>query len=163
MSQHHQWQVITQQPTTTTHTHLEKTPTPWSPLPTSFQRLQFYRWVGSPYNPLLRICATRRCNFFMQNQLILYLFTILSFYVQQLGALADKRWVFGTITCPFLWLLRQNDTHWPHIRQYFVPADAAQVFILFWHDFGWVGWGHHDHVVQCSLEVGCVLLTLLRV
>ena len=34
-----------------------------------------------------------------------HLFYSLLFYVEWLGVLADKRRVFGVITCPFLWQL----------------------------------------------------------
>ena len=56
---------------------------------------------GIPVQPAI---AHDLCNMVIQSFYVKPtnpLFYLLLFYVQRLGALVDKRWVFGVITCPF--------------------------------------------------------------
>ncbi len=56
----------------------QKTPTPWSPPPAGFQRLQFYRWVWLPcVAQLISISATWQCNFNDETNIFFILLTII--------------------------------------------------------------------------------------
>ncbi len=69
---------------TTYNQKKHKTPSPWSPQATSFQRLQFYRWVRLPYaTQLITIIATRQCTFIDNNNFSFIYLTIILCAVAQ--------------------------------------------------------------------------------
>ncbi len=126
------------QHTTTTHRtcNFQKTPAPWSPPPAGVQRLQFYRWVRSPYIVRsISITAIRWCNF-LREMNCFFLFYWLLFYRPLTGAHWDRRYVFLVNTCAFFWPLHRINAHWPQLSADLFFAGAARVLIMFWHDFG---------------------------
>ncbi len=130
------------QPQNTPH-NFRKTPTPWSPPPAGFQRLQFNRWVRSPYvGRSISIAATRRCNFLRETNVFFILLTIILYAADQRAW--GQKVCFLVNTCAFYSSVARINSHWPQLSADIFFTDAAWGLIMFWHDFG-RGGGRHCH------------------
>ena len=108
----------------TTHNHntlhnFQKTPTPWSPPPTGFQRIQFYRWVQSPcVARSISITATRRCDLHLHETNCFFILLTIILYPADRRTLGQKVCFFSEYLCFFPAVASNQCALTPAIRQY---------------------------------------------
>ncbi len=146
--------------------HVEKnnkTSSPWSPQSAGSQRLQFYRWVWSPYlAQSITIITIRRLNFYRWNKKNL---SFIYHYSMCIGSARPEtkgeflKWWLVLFSSP----LRRNDAYWPQLLADILFVVTPRVLVVFRHDFGRGGRGAFVAIVSYDKEVGYACLIFLRV
>ena len=118
----------------------QKSPTPWSPPPAGFQRLQFFRWVQMWYVTQLISISSMQQYIFIDGTNVL--FNLLTNILQAAAQCAHRLKVsfFTYYSCFLLAVASIPCALTQAIHRYFF-ADVPWVLIMFRHDFGWEGGG----------------------